>query len=76
MVPQVQACQLWLGRVDDSDCNSIFSYGESVTYMNDEANLEEASKEVLIKLNEWKYSEDNLKNIKRLAYYIWMMKQI
>ena len=26
-----------------------FSYGESVTYMDDKANLEEASKEVLIK---------------------------
>ena len=25
----------------------LFSYGESVTYMNDEGNLEEASKEVL-----------------------------
>ena len=31
---------------------TLLSYGESVTYMNDEANLEEASKEVLIKLNE------------------------
>ena len=41
---------------------------ENRLYMNDEANLEEASKEVLIKLNEWRYSEDNLKNIKSLAY--------
>ena len=28
----------------------LISYGESVAYMNDEANLEEASKEVFIKL--------------------------
>ena len=46
----------------------LISYGESVTNMNDEANLKEASKEVLIKLNKWRYSEDNLKNIKSLAY--------